>query len=99
MVDGCFKTDDMALAVVLRSCGYRSKLEFMLGSNRMALWVFDASDDQATDDLEDIVREYAGGETLVEPKGFLQLTKEVREELYSFLGTRSGRRVSDKLVS
>jgi hypothetical protein len=92
--DGLFRTHDLALATILNMSGYRFKLEYQLGSTRYADFIFDPNDEEANDDLEEIVTDYKQGDYAVEPRGFVEAQKVVRETLYDFLGTRGNRRIA-----
>lgn len=85
-VDGAFRTDDMTLAAVLVSQGYRCTIERL--NSRHAVWVF--KDD--SEEFGDLVEAYEEGSVKVEPKSFMIEFSRVRSELYEFLGHRAQRR-------
>lgn len=91
--DNLFRTQDLALATILSLSGYRYTLEYQLGSTRYADFLFDLGDEE-WEELEKIVTRYDEGEYAVEPKGFVERQKVVREALYDFLGTRGNRRLA-----
>jgi hypothetical protein len=74
--------------------GFCVELEFQLGSTRLVWFKFNPSQDDVTDDLEEIVTEYTAGDAVVEPREFIEAQKKVREQLYDFLGTRGDRRIA-----
>ncbi len=78
-----YKTDDMALATVLRIRDVDMELELseFARNGKRAVWVV-----AATPEVDDIIEEFKYEATRVEPKQFMIAVRSVREELYSFLG-------------
>jgi hypothetical protein len=77
------KTDDMALATVMRLRDVDMELELSENDrhSRRAIWVM-----ESTQEVLDIVEEFKYEAVRVEPKRFMIAVRSVREELYSFLG-------------
>ena len=92
IVDGQFRTGDMALATVLVVHGYTPMMERKNPPYEKSVqWIF-----QADEGLADIIKLYDCKQQLVEPLEFIRAQKKVREQLYEFLGTNTGRRLVDR---
>lgn len=80
-MSGEYRTDDMALATLLRGQGLAYRLERL--GYRKAVWIFRYTDDETFDNILD---EYIDHSAKVEPRTFVQELAQVREELFAFLG-------------
>ena len=95
-MSGEFRTDDMALATVLRGQGFTYRLERL--GHRKAVWIFD----DGGESLDDLIDEYEEHSCKVEPRAFTRDLAEVRNELFKFLGEperRQPRRTSPDAAS
>lgn len=77
-----YRTDDMALATVLRGQGFKYRLERM--GHRRAVWAFRYNGEGER--LDDLIDEYEDHSCKVEPRAFTRDLAEVRNELFKFLG-------------
>jgi hypothetical protein len=91
--DGAYRTQDMALATVLVSAGFKCSLE-RLNSQRVC-WVFADPRPERAEDFENLLDAYESHSCRVEPRSFIIETARVREEMMGFLGIPSRRRLPD----
>lgn len=80
--DGCLRTDDMAFAAILIMEGYHPRM--VRNGERAAIWEVKPAD--VDEDTQELIDDYLSGQYLVEPKRFLREVKNVRDDLYRFLG-------------
>lgn len=88
-VDGAFRTQDLALVVVLASEGYTYTHE-RTNSHRCQ-FVFDCPVDRE-EDFDDLIDAYEGGNVKVEPRSFVIEQARVRDKMMRFLGVPNRRR-------
>jgi len=74
----CTRTDDLALATLLRIRGFEPD-GFELNGTK-ALWVFTGDGE-----LHATIRQYQAGEALVEPRRYNRVLRETRQRLFAFL--------------
>jgi hypothetical protein len=84
-----YKTDDLALAVMLSNAGFRYAIELL--TEETALWCFSIPDDRS-EQFDNLVADYETFEATVEPRKFVAKWATMRRELFKVVPPASGRR-------
>ena len=85
--DGVFRTDNMALAVVLALESYTYSIKKL--TEKKAIWLFNEPEDDS-DKFDDLINDFEEWTARVEPREFILRYTEMRRELMSALKSAPG---------
>jgi hypothetical protein len=80
--DGAFRTDNLAMAVVLSMAGFEYTLQKITA--RKAIWVFEHPGDKE-EEFDDLIGDFDEFACKVEPRAFVLRHAEMRNEIFKLL--------------